>query len=308
MSVTGKSGKTLYSKEAPSNNRDNPVNSMGFRGYEIGLKNPDVTRIICVGGSTTYSHNLDYTETYPYLLQQALELKVHHNCCEVINAGQRGMNLPQINELVRMEIVELDPDVVLLMNIQNNFDAPGFWYAQTKNSSVRPSVFNSINNMIIARSALAWVINDIIKNILGTGTQGYFKNFDWAKFSTALMSSDNIWQEKYERNLKTFCHLLKRSNPSINIFFLEEAFNYSLHPSMQKPFQKAIEIFKKVYTANHSTIDISTPINRAAKRGEPVWLAPPIDPTHLSRRGNDILADVISEHLIKKTPVFSPEL
>ena len=113
-------GKILYHKCIPSKSKRNPVNSSGFRGKEIQAKKPDSTRIICLGGSTTYGLNLDYKDTYPKLLQDILDVRAGKNRYEVINAGMSALTLPKITSLAENEMFSLKPDIIILMSLINN--------------------------------------------------------------------------------------------------------------------------------------------------------------------------------------------
>ena len=119
--IEGKAGEVEYYKSTPSDDKINPVNSLGFRGPEIREKKQG-KRIICLGSSTTYGEGLEYADTYPAILQHLLDVRVSEGKDEVINAGQPGLNLSHIISLVKHEIIPLKPDIIILMNINNNFE------------------------------------------------------------------------------------------------------------------------------------------------------------------------------------------
>ena len=95
-------------------------NSRGFRGEEVLVEKPDsVFRIVCLGGSTTYSSGVeDYKQSYPYLLGEALNQKGFN--VEVINAGCEGYNTwhSYMNYLLKVE--ELDPDMLIVYHAVND--------------------------------------------------------------------------------------------------------------------------------------------------------------------------------------------
>ncbi len=111
-------------------NYDNGVNrhnSLGFRGKEILKDKSDSTfRIVCIGGSTTYSTGVDdYKQSYPFLLEKALnEYGVK---AEVINAGVRGYNSLQsyINYITKVE--DLNPDMLLVYHAVNDIWTRTVW-------------------------------------------------------------------------------------------------------------------------------------------------------------------------------------
>ena len=89
------------------------INSLGFRGPEFSpTKKPGTIRIFCSGGSTTAGNSVDDDETWPAVLE--IELRQRGYRVEVINAGVQGWSSYQ--ELLRFEreIVNYQPDILLL--------------------------------------------------------------------------------------------------------------------------------------------------------------------------------------------------
>ena len=123
--VRDHAGEVLYYKGEPSSDEVNPVNSRGFRGWELRTDKKGVTRIVCLGGSTTYGSGQNQRDTYPQILQDKLDEKWGAHRYEVINAGQPGFNLSCLIPYTEREIISLDPDIVLVMNINNNRNYSG---------------------------------------------------------------------------------------------------------------------------------------------------------------------------------------
>ncbi len=97
------------------------VNRAGFRGPEIEIDKPDdVFRIVAMGGSTTYGHQLAVDETWPARLEVILREDYGYENVEVINAGGPGYSSTHslINFLLR--VVELDPDMVFVYHAVND--------------------------------------------------------------------------------------------------------------------------------------------------------------------------------------------
>jgi lysophospholipase L1-like esterase len=297
----GEQEEAEYYKSTPSLDKRNPVNSMGFRGPEIKEKNPGMTRIVCLGSSTTYGEGLVFADTYPAILQEKLDERFGAGNYEVINAGQPGLNLAQIVSLTKHEVLPLYPDVVILMNINNNLKAPGFWFVDIKGREAKdhdagkpPSFIIAIKVFIVRYVACARLIQDYAYKYDGIGR--YFVSFDWKSFSAALMAPDNIWKREFEENLDQIVQVLLKHNPDMRIILIGEAVNRIKYPVMQAPFNRACEIlreeakkYKHVYT-----LDVETAIIEADQRGENVWQMPAYDPLHLVRRGNEIIADLLA--------------
>lgn len=106
----------------------NRHNSLGFRGDEIAVPKPSgVYRIVCIGGSTTYSDGvLDHTKSYPTLLQG--HLRAHglpH--VDVVNAGVPGYT--SLESLINLQTRALDvePDLVIFYENVNDVHARLVW-------------------------------------------------------------------------------------------------------------------------------------------------------------------------------------
>ena len=195
---------------------------------------------MCLGGSTTFGDGLDYTDTYPALLQEMLDSKAGEGKFDVINGGQPGWKLSQIHSLIKQEIIQLNPDIVILMNINDNFQVPGFWVVDMKD---RESIINSsggkqttfiisIRSFIVKHIACARLMLDYRYRIVWN----YFVGFDWKSFA-ALMAPDNIWEREFAENIDRIGQILCRHNPHIYIILIEEALNQIGYQRVQGPYR-----------------------------------------------------------------------
>jgi len=251
-------------------------------------------------------------------LQKKLDEKFEINRYEVINGGQPGLNLPQIISFTKKYVIPLKPDIIILMNINNNLHAPGFWFVgindpnkksskQSKKQEISiASPIKKLKRFIIGR--LYFVKGIIVRHLafaclmdeaMLSQVDKYFLDFDWKAFSRALMAPDNIWQAAFRENLNREIRLLSQSNPEINIILLGEAVNTIKYPELGAPFSRAKEIMREASKAynNVSTVDLQDSIMGAAKNGENVWQTPSYDPLHLVREGNTIIADLLVNRL-----------
>jgi len=107
---------------------ENHHNFLGYRGNEIIIPKPrEVSRIFCLGGSTTYTtHIKDYKLSYPALLQAELRDRGYENA-EVINAGAAEWSSWEslINYLLRVE--DLEPDMIIVYHSINDIHARLVW-------------------------------------------------------------------------------------------------------------------------------------------------------------------------------------
>jgi lysophospholipase L1-like esterase len=296
--IRGPNGRMLYCEGIPSQDKRNPVNSLGFRGEEIRKEKGTIIRVVCLGSSTTYGTGLDYDETYPKLLQDKLHGMFGEGRFEVINAGQPGLRLMHIIELVKNKIIPLSPDIVILMNLNNNLEAPGFSFVGI-NEENGAGWISKVKSRMVKRLALGSIVHGAVVHFIGSPVAQFFRHFDWQGFSKALLSPDNIWQARYEKNCHALIESLRRDNPGTRIILADEAFNYDLYPPMAAPYERAREILRRVSfsAGNVRFLSVHPAIASACQAGEKVWQDPAWDPLHLSRRGNEILADLTAKEI-----------
>ena len=311
--VISKNGKVTYYRGVPDSNKHNPINKLGCRGPEIQEKRHGSIRIICIGGSTTYGDALSYHETYPFLLQQRLDKLFGINFFEVINAGQPGMTLIQIIAFLSDQVLDWQPDIVLFMNINNNLKAPGFWFVDVKqadNTTIQPqhkfgigiSKLIRLKHLLISKSAFVYIIYKATTDWMGQ----YLVNFDYEAFAKRLMAEDNIWENEFSSNLEGLMQICFKGNPDVKIILLEEAVNAIDYKVMDAPFTKAKTIMRQIAQKHHNvfSLDIQTPIIKAAIEGVSVWQSPSYDPLHLSSEGNTVLVNIIVEFLLANKEVL----
>lgn len=106
----------------------NRHNSLGFRGDEFPLEKPaGEFRIVCMGGSTTYSLKIDdYKQSYPAFLEQTLHQKGYRNV-RVINAGVGGWTSWESMINFPLRLMQLKPDMIVVMDALNDIHARLIW-------------------------------------------------------------------------------------------------------------------------------------------------------------------------------------
>jgi lysophospholipase L1-like esterase len=92
------------------------TNNLGFRGSDIGEKDPGVYRIVVLGDSFTMGVGIPDEDAYPRLIERALN-KSGNGKYEVINCGIVSYTPLLEYLLLKKYIVLLEPDMVIL-----NFD------------------------------------------------------------------------------------------------------------------------------------------------------------------------------------------
>jgi len=125
LSFTLKPGS---SRQAPANAKPGKrfsfhINSLGFRGKEITKAKPDgVTRILCVGGSTTYGTGAtNDTLTYPARLERMLNKAAPAGrVYEVVNCGTVGYGTAENLINLELRLLDLDPDAIIVYHAAND--------------------------------------------------------------------------------------------------------------------------------------------------------------------------------------------
>lgn len=98
------------------------INNYGWRGKAPLLKKEKNTyRIVCLGGSTTFSYGVkNYQSSYPFFLQEVLSNKYPSKKIEVINAGVNALDsYGELNSFL-FKIKYLEPDALILKSAGND--------------------------------------------------------------------------------------------------------------------------------------------------------------------------------------------
>lgn len=90
------------------------LNSLGFRGPEISReKTPQKLRVVCIGASETFGLYESREHEWPRQLERHLEME--GLTAEVVNAAIAGMSLSQRSMHLQRRLLQLQPDVVVMM-------------------------------------------------------------------------------------------------------------------------------------------------------------------------------------------------
>jgi lysophospholipase L1-like esterase len=117
-----------YSLTPNYSNGKNKHNSLGYRGDEFDLDKPEnAFRIVCIGGSTTYTHSIDdYELAYPHQLQQYLR-EEGFTSVEVINSGVPGWSSWESLINFELRVLDCDPDLIIIYHGINDVHPRIVW-------------------------------------------------------------------------------------------------------------------------------------------------------------------------------------
>ena len=104
-----------------SNKGDILINEWGFRGPYVEKEKPEkIYRIVTLGGSTT-AGKYENEGTYPRLLERMLnEQSDGEKYYQVLNFGVWGYNSCNLKAAYRKDVLEFDPDMILIMSGWND--------------------------------------------------------------------------------------------------------------------------------------------------------------------------------------------
>jgi lysophospholipase L1-like esterase len=108
--------------------RSNRHNVVGTRGEELAVPKPlGEFRIVCIGGSTTYTSSvIDPAESYPAQLQASLHTRGFTNV-RVVNAGVPGYRSYESVLNFQLRLLDLEPDMVVVYHAANDVLARMVW-------------------------------------------------------------------------------------------------------------------------------------------------------------------------------------
>ncbi|UCC98535.1 MAG: SGNH/GDSL hydrolase family protein [Phycisphaerales bacterium] len=107
---------------------DNKHNSLGYRSDEIALPKPTGQfRIVCMGGSTTYTTEVeDYRLSYPSLLERELKSRGYGHVT-VINAGVGAWTSWESLINFELRVLDLEPDMIIVYHGVNDILSRFVW-------------------------------------------------------------------------------------------------------------------------------------------------------------------------------------
>jgi lysophospholipase L1-like esterase len=204
-------------------------NALGFRGEEIEQPKPVGTyRIVCLGGSTTYSVAVDdYTQSYPYQLQQILRERGYTNV-EVVNAGANGYSSWESLVNLSFRVLDLDPDMIIVYHGINDIHSRLVWPPsayRSDNSGARAAKTPNVRmppiweystalrallvemDIIEPHSALYWTLNPKASTYYADLFEEQYKKGTYPSGVFADVSAQEMLEENppiyFERNLRS---------------------------------------------------------------------------------------------------------
>lgn len=192
----------------------NRHNALGYRGEEISLPKPaGLFRIVCLGGSTTYTEYVDdYRKSYPALLGAYLEEKGFENA-EVVNAGGGSWSSWESLINLEMRVLDLDPDLIIIYHGINDIHARlvwppeayrsdnAGWRAASESSFFMPSIFEHFTLLRILMIRLGMIKSHVdFERTLDTSPDTYYASL-FRKQMAEGVYPDGIFKEVSARRM-----------------------------------------------------------------------------------------------------------
>ena len=300
----------------------NKHNSLGIRGEEILVPKPkDEYRIICVGGSTTYTSKVeDYKSSYPDLLEANLQ-KMGFTNVKVINAGVFSYTSYETLINLQLRLLDLKPNLIIIYHGVNDVHARLVWPHEAykgDNSGYRQSIYEQ--NLEHATSFWTYFnLGRIVKAHLTTHQSNYNKRERFGIAPTA-----KFYELRYQRGMKTYpkgifkeasvAEILKENSPKYfkrNLEFMVSAARengvsvllstFAFCPDTIKPSTYGFKPLKEAIE-EHNQIIKEVSIDKAVPLIDFAELFPKdtslyIDDIHVNQKGSELKAFLFGEYL-----------
>ena len=148
------------------------INSFGWRGPDLAAaRSRDVIRIAFVGASTTvdpYYTPFSHIELVGHWLNEWASVRGLPYRFEVVNAARSGIDSSSIREVVRQEVLSVDPDLIVYYEGANDF-APGKALRLPESLPSAPTATFRARGAAENYSALAGRMFDAVLKFTGRG-------------------------------------------------------------------------------------------------------------------------------------------
>ena len=268
------------------------INSFGFRGAEFNRKKKDGEyRIVTLGGSTTFGTGTADGFTYPEFLERKLNSQLAEKRYEVINAGVAGSTAANISNLLREEILSIDPDMIILYSLINNF------YYNDNAYRYHANLLQTIHRGLLLHSLFYLTLREKMTVIFGQETGNLYKA-PLKDILNNFLQDDSFWHE-----LKaTFNDIIRTAEDNnIKVVIIKQAVWLRDHGQARcgilldkkvKPiYDRAYGLLDEVASSeNIELIDAASHFNNVAEKDKFFT-----DGVHLTDKGNEYLAALIAD-------------
>ncbi|MEE8483410.1 MAG: SGNH/GDSL hydrolase family protein [Nitrospinota bacterium] len=284
------------------------INSLGFRGGEIGPKDKGRSRILLLGDSFTLGYGVSDGETVPFYLESLLTKSGRG--VEVINGGIGGTTIIQQKRLYEKYGETLEPDEVILLFCLNdlkdirNFDNEAS--LQKRHSefvrAFKRIFYNTAIGDLVMRARLGWISRR--EAFMNTPSPAY------AVSSSAYAASERAYAKKPDKNLfdiylKEFLELAEKTaatNRPLTFVVLP----LGPHPDDYTIAGWSIKKFTEEISARLSAQTEGVGVKVFAlyeKFGEEIRKDLSYPDWHYKPEGNRVIAEILRDYIVEKRSV-----
>ena len=261
---------------APGGYESFRINRLGFRGPDFDSKNKAAARrIICAGDSNTIGLNVKEEETWPSVLARSLDRQAPGGV-EVINAGFNGYTSSHYLNLIRSELIDYAPDILIVYGGVND-------QSSERNLESRDgrSLVKFLHGLLYYRSifyTLALEKISVMRNDSPVPMTVY---------------ENNQFLKSFADNTETIIDLCRKRN--VRVVFVREMVDGDERLTRRMD-QEAAVLKNLCESRNVEYLDLTKPFREAQQAGVRVFT----DPIHLGAAGYALLADHVSRYLASR--------
>jgi lysophospholipase L1-like esterase len=262
-----------YYKRRPGVQDHFTINRLGFRGPDFDpVRKSAATRIICAGDSNVIGLDVKDDETWPAVLSRLLNQRVPSGF-EVINAGFNGFTSSHYLNLIRAELLNYSPDILIVYGGVNDLhDDPKL--GARRGGDLR----KSLHDLLYYRS------------ILYTLTLEKFSLMRSQSPVPMTVFENTHYLELFANNTGAIIDLCRKKN--VRLVFVRETINAD--PVQTSRMDQEMAVLKTLCARQHvEYLDPTTAFREAQQAGVRVFS----DEIHLGVAGFAILADRVAGYL-----------
>lgn len=272
------------------------IDSLGYRGADISRRKADGEfRILYVGDSFTYGHNVADGETLP----AQLEAKLATVCRapRVINAGLSGSTIVG-QDVMALRGLTMSPDAVVLMYHENDIDelmGVRIWTGLAENRRIKSEFPVSVIYLLLRRSAVWSLAQEVRRSLV----PAHANNWERPRDEPATAAAVDAAHREYADHLAALADTLRaRKLPFVFALFP--------HPESVRADRGGRDYDRILASAGRiglPTVDFLESLRRSTKGVEETFLLP--EDYHPSSEGYAIAASVLTDVLLPFAPPAS---
>jgi len=267
------------------------INSLGYRGEEFKKeKQKGTVRIVMFGDSCVFGSFLRDSETLPRKLESGLQER--GVAAQVINAGVPGYGSGHVLAKLQHDIVDLDPDVVILSAGWNDF----FYFYPGDPQYRRPAddTFNRCLEHSYVLKLMVKIVYQKIRPLLESGDSlPLYQNYVPVQF---IRNYRTIVDFLYQQDSLVVCLTLPSALGDDHVDAYRDRLAYPFFTTDTTCMRALWEVYnahiRKI--AGEDVFDLARVIRAREREGELF-----VDTHHFNPEGAQVAAQLLCDHLVR---------